>query len=59
MIPYFLVPLIGSIGLTAAYGLVTATPVWTKVLAAALLAVSFYWRNGLFLQVGLSVCLLL
>ncbi len=57
--PYFLIPLIGSIGLTVAYVSVTDAPMWKKVLATLLLLASFAWRYGMFLQVGLSVGLLL
>lgn len=57
--PYFLIPLIAAIALTVAFVLVTDAPVWTKVLAVVVLVVALAWRYGLFLQVGLSVCLLL
>jgi hypothetical protein len=57
--PYFLIPLIVSVALAAVYVLVTDAPVWAKLLVAALLAVSFVWRFGLFLQVGLAVSILL
>ena len=57
--PYYLIPMVGSIGLTAAFVFVTDARVWAKALATILLAASFAWRYGMFLQVGLSVCLLL
>ena len=56
--PYFLIPLICSVALTAAYVFVSDAPLWTKILAVLLLAVSFAWHYGLFLQVGLSIWLL-
>ncbi len=57
--PYGLIALIGSIALTAVYGFVTKASVWSKALVTGLLLVSLVWRYGLFLQVGLSVFLLL
>ena len=54
---YGLIVLLGSIGLVGAYIFVTETPVWTKVLVAALLGVSFMWRYGFYLQVVLSISL--
>jgi hypothetical protein len=57
--PYGLIPLIASIALTGVYVFVAEASFWSKALVAGLLGVSLVWRYGLFLQVALSVFLLL
>lgn len=57
--PYGFIPLIASIALTGVYVFVAKASFWSKALVAGLLVVSLVWRYGLFLQVGLSVFLLL
>ena len=57
--PYGFVPLIASITLTAVYVFVAEASFWSEALVAGLLVVSLVWRYGLFLQVALSVFLLL
>jgi hypothetical protein len=53
--PYGLIILTASIGLVAAYVLVTEVAYWLKGLVVGLLVVSFLWRYGLFLQLVLGV----
>ena len=55
--PYGLIALIGSIALTAVYVFVSEARLWSKILIAVLLGVSFVWRYGLFLQVALGLFL--
>ena len=55
--PYGLIALIGSIGLTAVYVFVSEARLWSKILISVLLGVSFVWRYGLFLQVALGLFL--
>ena len=57
--PYGFVPLIASITLTAVYVFVAEASFWSKALVAGLLVASLVWRYGVFLQVALSVFLLL
>ena len=57
--PYGLIPLIVSITLTGVYVLMTEASFWSKGLVAGVLGVSLVWRHGLYLQVALSVFLLL
>jgi len=57
--PYGSVPLIASIALTGGYVFATEASFWSKALVVGLLVVSLVWRYGLFLQVALSVFLLL
>ena len=57
--PYGFIPLIASIALSGVYVFVTEASFWSKALVAGLLVVSLVWRYGSFLQVGLSVFLLL
>lgn len=57
--PYGLIALIASVALTGVYVFVTEASFWSKALVAGLLVVSLVWRYGLFLQVALSVFLLL
>lgn len=59
MLPYYLIPLIGSIALTAVFVFVTNARAWTKLLAIVLEASSFYWKYGMFLQVTLCISILL
>ncbi|MGA2555640.1 MAG: hypothetical protein ABSG04_05140 [Verrucomicrobiota bacterium] len=55
--PYGLIVLVVSFGLTGAYVFVTDVSRWLKALVVGLLLVSFYWHYGLFLQLALSLCL--
>jgi hypothetical protein len=55
--PYALMVLVASIALTSVYIFVTEASYWSKALVGALLLVSFAWRYGLFLRVGLGVFL--
>ena len=57
--PYGLIPLVAAIALTGVYVFVTEASPWSKALVVGLLVVSFLWRYGLFLQIGLSIVLLL
>ena len=57
--PYGFIPLIASIALTGVYVFLAEASLWSKALVAGLLVVSLVWRYGLFLQVALSVFLLL
>ena len=57
--PYGFIVLVASIALTGVYVFVTEASFWSKGLVAGLLVVSLLWRYGLFLQVALSVFLLL
>jgi len=57
--PYGLIPLIVSIALTGLYVFATEASFWSKALVAGLLVLSLVWRYGLFIQVALSVFLLL
>jgi len=57
--PYGFIPLIAAVALTGAYVFVAEASLWAKALVVGLLAVSLVWRYGLFLQVILSVVLLL
>jgi hypothetical protein len=65
--PYFFIPLVGSVTLVSWYVFVTDVPLWSKILVAALLVLSLvlwfghtpYGLAGVFLQVVLSVYVLL
>ena len=56
---YGLIALVLSFALTGAYVFVTDVSRWLKALFVGLLLVSLSWRYGLFLQVALSLCILL
>jgi len=55
--PYGLIVLVVSFALTGVYVFATDVSRWLKALFVGLLLVSLGWRYGLFLQVGLSICL--
>jgi hypothetical protein len=55
--PYGLIVLVVSFALIGVYVFVTDVSWWLKALFVGLLLVSLEWRYGLFLQVGLSLCL--
>jgi len=55
--PYGLIVLMACSGLVGAYVFVTDRPLWSKVLVVGLLAISLFWRHGLYLQVALGVLL--
>ena len=57
--PYGIIALVASIALTGTYVWTADAPGWTKVLAVAVLVISLAWRYGVFLQVGLSISILL
>jgi hypothetical protein len=57
--PYGFIPLIAAIALTGVYVFLAEASLWSKALVAGLLVVSLIWRYGLFVQVALSVFLLL
>jgi hypothetical protein len=57
--PYGFIPLIASIALGGVYVFAVEASFWSKALIAGLLVVSLVWRYGVFLQVALSVFLLL
>ena len=55
--PYGLVVLVAALALVAVYVFATEASLWSKALVAGLLLVSFGWRYGMFLRVGLGVFL--
>jgi hypothetical protein len=57
--PYALIVLVASIALTVVYVFVTDASYWSKALVTALMLVSFAWRYGFYLRVGLGVFLAL
>jgi hypothetical protein len=57
--PYGLIVTLASIALAGVYVFATDAAVWSKALVAALLLLSFAWRYGLFLRVGLGIFLAL
>ena len=57
--PYGFIVLVASIALTGVFVFVADVALWWKALVVGLLAVSFLWRYGMFLQVGLGVSLYL
>ena len=56
-IAYGLIALVVSIALAAVYVFASEESFWSKALVAGLLAVSFVWRFGLFLQMALGIFL--
>ena len=55
--PYGLIVLVVSFGLTGAYVFVTDASRWLKALFVGLLVVSLWWHYGLFLQLAIGLCL--
>jgi hypothetical protein len=55
--PYMVIVTVAAIALAGVYVCVTEASFWSKGLVTVLLLVSFVWRYGLFLQVGLGVFL--
>lgn len=55
--PYGLIVLAGSVALTGVYVFVTEASFWSKSLVSGLLLLSFVWRYGMYLQVGLGIFL--
>jgi hypothetical protein len=55
--PYGLIVVVGSIALTAVFVFVADAAFGWKALVVGLLALSFLWRHGWFLQAGLSIFL--
>ncbi|GEM_PF-2560885 len=55
--PYGLIVLVASIALTAIFVFVTEAAYWWKALVVGLLVLSFLWRYGMFLQVGIGISL--
>jgi hypothetical protein len=57
MLPYGLIVVVGSLALGGVYVFATDAARWSKALVVGLLALSFLWRYGLFLQVAVGVFL--
>jgi hypothetical protein len=55
--PYGLILLVVSFALTGVYVFAADVSCWLKALFVGLLLVSLEWRYGVFLQLGLSLCL--
>ena len=55
--PYALIVTVAAVALAGVYACVTEASFWSKGLVTVLLLVSFAWRYGFFLQVGLGVFL--
>ena len=55
--PYALIVTVAAIALTGVYVCVTHASNWSKALVTVLLLVSFAWRYGFYLQVGLGIFL--
>jgi hypothetical protein len=55
--PYFLIVTVAAIALAGIYVCLTESSFCSKGLVTMLLLVSFVWRYGFFLQVGLGVFL--
>jgi hypothetical protein len=55
--PYGLIVTVSAIALCGVFVLLTESSFWSKGLVTVLLLVSFTWRYGFFLQVGLGVFL--
>lgn len=55
MPPYGLIVVVGSLALSGIFVFATEASRWTKALVVALMAFSFLWRYGLFLQVAVGV----
>jgi hypothetical protein len=57
MPPYGLIVVVCSVALSGVYVFATEAARWSKALVVGLLALSFFWRYGLFLQVAVGVFL--
>lgn len=57
MIPYGLIMLVASIGLSGKYLFVSESSRWSKILVAGLLLVSLGWSHGFFLQAAVGIVL--
>jgi membrane protein implicated in regulation of membrane protease activity len=55
--PYGLIVTVAAIALTGVYVCVTHASNWSKALVTVVLLVSFAWRYGFYLQLGLGVFL--
>jgi hypothetical protein len=55
--PYGLIATVASVALVCVYVFATEARFWSKAVVAGLLGVSFLWRYGTYLQVGLGVFL--
>jgi hypothetical protein len=55
--PYGLIVFVACIALAGVYVFASNAPIWFKVLVATLLFLSFGWRYGLYLRVGIAVFL--
>jgi len=55
--PYALIVTVAATALAGVYVWVTHASNWSKALVTAVLLVSFAWRYGFYLQVGLRVFL--
>jgi hypothetical protein len=55
MPPYGLIVVVCSIALSGVFVFATEASRWSKALVVGLLAFSFYWRYGLFVQVAVGV----
>jgi hypothetical protein len=53
--PYYLIVLVGVLALASVFVIAADAALWIKVLVVGLLALSFFWRYGLFLQVAIGV----
>ena len=53
--PYYLIVLVAVIAFTGVFVFAADVALWLKALVVGLLALSFLWRYGLFLQVAIGI----